>query len=924
MLDGSFGTRGPLPGPNFMIGANYGRQVGTNLFQSFSQFNLNSSQSATFTGSANVHNILARVTGGSASSIDGTIHSDIAGANLFFMNPAGVLFGQHAQLDVSGSFAVTTSNYLNLVGGGRFNANLGGGDVLTSAPVSAFGFLNSAPAAVSFTGSNTTRDSVGNIVPRPGLGIAPQKSFSVVAGDIAMKASTISGERSRVNLVSVKSPGEVQLDATNVNSAVDVTQFTAMGTINLTNLALIDTSGPSGGPVVIRGGNLYLDNSQILSQTTGSIQGGAIDIAVTESMRITSLGQISSSTVGIGNAGSVNVTADSLLIDGTGFFLTGIFAGPNVENGSSGNGGSIAVHAGDLRIMAGGVISSSTQGAGNAGSVNVTADSLLIDGKEAEGNAFFGTGVFALAAGEIGKNGNGGSIAVHAGDLRIMPGGAISSSTLGAGNAGSVNVTADSLLIDGTGDFPTGIFALSDAEFNFAGKGGSIAVNAGDLRIIAGGVISSGTETLGDSGSVNVTADSLLIDGARASPHFGTGIFVDGNAGGIGGSIVVLARSLQILAGGQISSSVHNGGSAGSVNVTADSLLIDGTGAPISSVGIFGGTGIFGEASGFDGLRASGGSLFVQAGDLSLTAGGQITASLLGGRGQGGDLNIHAGSLSIDGSTAPGVFTGLSASTQGTGNAGNISLAVDNTLSLFGGGQISAASSTSGAAGSLQLRLGTLSINSGSSISSANADSGEGGSVMIATTGPVRLRQGSSISASSALGDAGSIDIVSGGEIKLKDQSSITASAGVNGGDITITAPGQLVYLVDSSITATAGSTGSSGTGGNITIDHPQFIVASNSLISANATVGTAGNVYLNSDFLFTSNSQIFATGTVNITAPSLDLGAELITLPTSLLSAESQLQERCTALLRGDFSSFISIGRGGTEPPPEELQTTF
>jgi hypothetical protein len=62
----------------------------------------------------------------------------------------------------------------------------------------------------------------------------------------------------------------------------------------------------------------------------------------------------------------------------------------------------------------------------------------------------------------------------------------------------------------------------------------------------------------------------------------------------------------------------------------------------------------------------------------------------------------------------------------------------------------------------------------------------------------------------------------------------------------------------------------------------------------------------------------------VNVTAPTLDLGAELITLPTSTLSAENQLQERCTALLQGDFSSFISIGRGGTEPAPEELQTTF
>src|SRR6266576_1163969 len=186
VLDGSFGTHGALPGPNFTITAPMGKQVGGNLFQSFSQFNLNNSQSATFTGPSNVHNILARVTSGSPSSIDGTIRSDIHGANLFFMNPAGVLFGQHAQLDISGSFAVTTANYLNLVGGGRFNANLGGGDVLTSAPVSAFEFLNSAAAPVSVVGNNHL-DPKGNLVASPVLNVAPAKSFSIVAGDITMK-----------------------------------------------------------------------------------------------------------------------------------------------------------------------------------------------------------------------------------------------------------------------------------------------------------------------------------------------------------------------------------------------------------------------------------------------------------------------------------------------------------------------------------------------------------------------------------------------------------------------------------------------------------------------------------------------------------------------------------------------------------------
>ena len=217
-------------------------------------------------------------------------------------------------------------------------------------------------------------------------------------------------------------------------------------------------------------------------------------------------------------------------------------------------------------------------------------------------------------------------------------------------------------------------------------------------------------------------------------------------------------------------------------------------------------------------------------------------------------------------------------------------------------------------------------MDSGGVISSANTGTGTAGSVLIDTTGPVKLRHGSSISTLARVGDAGSIDIISDGVVKLSGQSNITVSGGRNGGDIHITAP-DLVYLIDSQITATAGRNGRNGKGGNITID-PQFIVLNNSLISANAAVGQGGNINLVSDFFFNSNSLITATGTtngtVNISAPPLDLGAELITLPISLLSAENQLQERCTALLQGDFSSFISIGRGGTEPEPDELGTTF
>ncbi len=750
VLDGSFGTHGTLPGPNYLISANFGKQVGTNLFQSFSQFNLINSESATFTGPSNIQNILARVTSGSPSSIDGTIRSDILGANLFFMNPAGVLFGQHAQLDVSGSFAVTTANYLKLVGGGRFNASLGGGDVLTSAPVSAFGFLDSAPGSVSVMGST--------------LSVAPQKVFSAIAGDITISGGQVTGEGSRVNLVSVRSPGETHLNPSGISSAVDVSQFTSMGDIEVSN-ATLDLSGPAGGPVVIRAGTLQISTGSIASRTTGSAIGGDIDLLLTGSLQL--------------DNGSI----------------------ATVTSGDSGKAGNVIVHAGTLKIVDGGIIFSNTDAGGTGGDVKVTSDSLRIDGENS-----------VILTDTLGR-GNAGSITVQTGSLTITGGGGIAAETESDGHGGEARVAADSLLIDGVN---SGIFADASGIASARGNAGSIIVQAGSLTLTGGGGIAAETLDAGNAGDVRVTAKSLLADGE------GSGIFADTSGSGNAGSIIVQAGSLTLTAGGGIDVEVvvSSGGNGGNVSVTANSLLIDG------------------------------------------------------------------------------VDSGIFADTSSSGNAGSITVQT----------------------GSLTIKGGTIAA------ASFSPGTGEGGSISINTNGPINLNHGAGISTSSDLSDAGSIDITSRGKIELSDQSYISVSAAHNGGDIHITTP-ELVYLINSSITATAAGSGGSGSGGNITID-PIFIVLNNSLISANAAAGQGGNINLISGFFFDSNSLITATGTTNgtvkITAPSLGLGAQLVTLPSSLVSAENQLRERCTALLQGDFSSFISIGRGGTEPEPDELESEF
>jgi len=62
--DGSLGSRVTLSGLNYPISTDLGKQVGGNLFHSFSQFGLVKGESATLSGPMTVNNVIGRVTGG--------------------------------------------------------------------------------------------------------------------------------------------------------------------------------------------------------------------------------------------------------------------------------------------------------------------------------------------------------------------------------------------------------------------------------------------------------------------------------------------------------------------------------------------------------------------------------------------------------------------------------------------------------------------------------------------------------------------------------------------------------------------------------------------------------------------------------------------------------------------------------------------
>src|SRR3954454_8627790 len=161
-VDGRLSPAQTLIGPNYAIGANLGRQVGSNLFHSFGAFGLNRNETATFSGPPSVANVIGRVTGGAPSSIDGTVRSTMPGANVYLINPAGVVFGPNARVDVSGSFHASSADYLRFQDNARFQATNPDASTLTSAPPAAFGFLTPNPRPVTVESGARLTTTAGN------------------------------------------------------------------------------------------------------------------------------------------------------------------------------------------------------------------------------------------------------------------------------------------------------------------------------------------------------------------------------------------------------------------------------------------------------------------------------------------------------------------------------------------------------------------------------------------------------------------------------------------------------------------------------------------------------------------------------------------------------------------------------------------
>ncbi len=457
--DGSLGSRANLPGPDYQIKADLGRQMGGNLFHSFQDFNLQSFESATFSGPNNVSNVISRVTGGNPSSIDGLIRSTMPSADMYFLNPYGIMFGPHARLDVQGSFHASTADYLRLQDGGRFNARQPSESLLTVAPVEAFGFLRNTSASI------TTQDS--------DLSVPENKTLSLIGGDIDLSGhspvrfdeegfmavfarSKLKASAGRINLASVASIGEVIPSKQGLDLNASGGQIT-------TNNTLVDVSGRGGGGVFIRGGQLLMQDSVVQASTLDDLDGKSVDMQLTESISISgNLLGLLNSTFGSGDASSL-------------FIKT-----PNLKNTSwmgsvslgSGKSADIEIEAGQIWLENGDRIFNSVMESGQSGHLHFKVKEILSLSGQDSGNIVMGgiayenypslisTGTFSNAkAGNLTIEtdhlnldgaiisvdsfgvGDAGEMNIHANTAKLTNGALISSSVFGQGNGGETQYT---------------------------------------------------------------------------------------------------------------------------------------------------------------------------------------------------------------------------------------------------------------------------------------------------------------------------------------------------------------------------------------------------------------------------------------------------------------------------------------------------
>ena len=582
---------------------------GENLFHSFEKFSIPTNSTILFNNAANIQNIFSRVTGNSVSNIDGILRTNGI-ANLFLLNPNGIIFGQNSRLEVGGSFFASTASAIKFADGYEFNAtNPQAKPLLTvSVPLGFQVSRNSGEIHVKGTGQGLTSPSIGSSpISRnnsvTGLRVPSGKTLALVGGKVNVEGATLTAEQGRIELGSVGF-GLVSFSPSAQSSPLNYEGVSSFKDIHLSQQALLDTSGDRGGSIGIQGKDIFISNGSVaLSQNLGSQTWGSIQVSASELLKLS------------GNS-----------LDGRFVSLV------RTESIGSGTGGRIDISAKQLDIQGGGAISNRNYNVANGGDLTVNADSIKLLGA----SAFNPFAVSSIVTSTL-SSGKAGDIKVATRQLDAMDGGQITSISVGLGTTGNITVNASNYIqITNSAEVVNSPeranSLLSSVAFN-QGNAGNLTINTPKLVLGDDATVNTSSTGSGIAGFVTINASDIDVRGGSissaivaANPATQQQLEAPQSPSGEPGEVKINTNRLS-LTRGVISVRNQGAGKAGTLTVNGKSIFLEDKSSITATT-----------ASG------QGGNILVNSQSLRLRNNSSITATS-GGNGDGGNIFINTGIL---------------------------------------------------------------------------------------------------------------------------------------------------------------------------------------------------------------------------------------------------------------------------------------
>ena len=632
-----------------------------NLFHSFRDFNVNNGNAVYFASPDGITNILTRVTGSNVSNIFGRLGVE-GTANLFLLNPNGIIFGDRASLDVSGSFLATTANsYIFNSADAKFSATDPQNAPLLSVDLTP-GLQMGANSQKIVVQNNGHLLFGGVFFPfqnnssASGLQIDRGETLSLIGSGLQLDGGIIKTLGGNIELASIKQ-GEVEIDLNATGNILNTSEIQEFGDIKLSNQSLLDGSGVFSSNIALQGKNIIFEDASV---------------AIIQNFGLENLGKINlKANKDITLSGTVRNSPDIPTPQGS---MTGVISSRiTTETLGGSQSSNIFISGKNLLLKEGSSIFTRSFSSGMTGDLDVE----IAESIEIEGSSFLNPIIPSLLGTAMFGGGDSGTINVVSDRINMLDGGTISSLNFGSGKGGDINIRTGELNFMGVDNFSGSPSTVSSTVYG-QGDSSNLTIFAQGISLLDGARVSTATLAEGDAGQLEINATEYIkIAGTTPDGQFESSFASDGEIlptnlrqflrlpdfpTGNSGNVIVNTPNLILRDSGEVGVSNQGLGDSGSLTINSERVTLDNS-AEIAAFSTSGQGGNIElnvndflfltnsqiladtEANFISDRSINGGNININTNIVTLLGNSEINANAT--EGNGGNINIAAQGLFV-------------------------------------------------------------------------------------------------------------------------------------------------------------------------------------------------------------------------------------------------------------------------------------